>query len=119
MMTFFKYSPSDNDGTVIKCAKGYDLKCCVSDCLIRASNYIAVQLQAKAYVVNVRRCSSLESSAADSISKCEWKRLDQLMPHRDLDPRPIPRSFVKWMEAPTDDWDLGPKVMKDLLRMYD
>lgn len=94
------------------------MKCEVTDCLIRACNYVAVQLQAKAFVVNVRRCSSTESSAADSISKCQWKRLDELMPNREVDPRPIPRSFVKWLDKPSDDWDLGPKVVNDLVRMY-
>lgn len=86
--------------------------------MLRACDYIAVQLQAKAYVVNIKRCSNKESCAADSISKCDWERLDAFMPDREVDPRPIPRSFLKWMDAPSDDWDLGPNVMKDLIRMY-
>lgn len=60
----------------------------------------------------------MEAAAADSISKCEWDRFDKLMPDREVDPRPIPRSFLKWLDNPFDDWNLGPNVVKDIVRMH-
>ena len=104
----------DNQGTVIMAKKCYDLKCPVNDCLIRTINYVAVAINCQAFVVDVRRCSSNESIAADAISKCNRKILDEVMPDREVDPRRVPRTYLKWLEKPKVDPDLGRRIVMEL-----
>ena len=58
----------DNEGTVCGASKGRSLRCQLTDCLISAINYVAVALGCKAYVIKVRRCSTVQAEAADSLS---------------------------------------------------
>ena len=45
----------DNSGTVVLARKGRCLRCPIMDTLIRATNYVAVALRCKAYVVEITR----------------------------------------------------------------
>ena len=104
----------DNHGSVVIARKGRDLKCPVSDCLVRACNYVATALQCKTFVADIARCSTSSARAVDAISKSEWNMFHELMPDHETDPRRIPQSFVRWLEKQFYDWKLGPKIFSDL-----
>ena len=104
----------DNSGTVVIARKGYELKCPVSDCLLGSCNYVAVALNCKAYVVDIRRCSTDSAVAADALSKSNWCKFYEMVPGHDLNPRPVPRSFAMWLDHPEVDRNLGPKIVEEL-----
>ena len=104
----------DNQGTVSISKKGYSLKCTTTDSLLRACNYVAVQLSAKAYIKKIRRCSSSTAKIADAISKGDWPSRDLLHADRELDPSTIPTSLVRWLDNPVPTINLGPRVVKEL-----
>ena len=106
----------DNHGTVVIARKGRDLKCPVSDCLVRTCDFVATALQCKAFVEDIGRCSTTKAEAVDAISKSDWERFHSLMPDHKVDPRRIPPSFTKWMDCPTDDRFLGERIVADLKR---
>ena len=104
----------DNHGTVVIAYKGRDLKCPVSDCLVRTCNYVATALQCKAFVMDIGRCSTSTADAVDAISKSDWDRFHSLVPNHEVDPRRIPPSFTKWLDSPSDDRYLGERIVADL-----
>ena len=105
----------DNAGTVVAVRKGYDLKCKVTNCLIRSINHIAVAMNTRAYVLDIRRCSTDSAKAADFISKRNWKDLEAVMPNLELDPRRVPRSYLKWLDKPKVDKYLGRNIVIELM----
>ena len=106
----------DNSGSVVLMRKGYDVKCCITDCLIRASNYVAVALGSRAYVRDIARCSTVKAQAADCLSKSDFVGFYRLVPEREPDQRHVPRSFLKWLDNPVDNVTLGPDIVSDLNR---
>ena len=105
----------DNSGTVTIARKGYDLKCDVTNCLIRTINYVAVAMNTRAYVLDVRRCSSDSAKAADFISKMKWRDFDAVMPDRETAPRHVPRHYLKWLDNPKVDKYLGRNIVLELM----
>ena len=75
---------------------------------------MAVALDCKAFVVDIRRCSSDSARAADALSKSNWGKFYEMVPGHDLDPRPVPRSFARWLDKPTVDTNLGPNIVTEL-----
>ena len=106
----------DNSGTVVLARKGRCTRCPIMDTLIRATNYVAVALRCKAYVVEVTRCSTSNASAADALSKSDFRRFRALVPGAEQLPRKVPESFLFWLKAPTEDQELGKKVVDELRR---
>ena len=106
----------DNSGTCFLANKGRCLSCPIMDTLIRATNYVAVALRCKAYVVEVTRCSSPGSIAADALSKSDFAKFFSVVPDAELVPRVVPPAFTKWLARPTQDDELGRKVVLELQR---
>ena len=104
----------DNSGTVYLANKGRCLGCPLMDTLIRATNYVAVALRCKAFVVEVTRCSTEGSLAADSLSKSDFKKFFAVIPEAEEKPRKVPGSFLRWLARPTEDMELGKKVVMEL-----
>ncbi len=104
----------DNSGTVVLLRKCYDVKCPITDTLIRACDYVAKALRMKAFVRKVTRCSTVGAAAADALSKSDMKRFWNLMPGAEVEPRSLSRSFRFWLECLTTDWDLGKRIVEDL-----
>ena len=104
----------DNFGSTIIFKKGYDVRCNITDCLIRASNYVAVALGSRAFVRDITRCSTVNSEAADALSKSDFVRFFRLIPDRELEQRHVPRSFLRWLDNPVDSSSLGPNIVADL-----
>ena len=106
----------DNFGSTVQFRKGYDVRCCITDCLLRASNYVAVALGTKAFVRDIMRCSTVNSNTADALSKSDFMRFNLLIPDRELEQRHVPRSFLRWLDNPVDTTSLGPDIVADLRR---
>lgn len=107
----------DNDGSVKMSKKGYCVPCPVTDTLLRMIYEVTAALNGTEYVLEITRCSSRSSIAADAISKASWDTLDKVMPLRNPDPEKIPVSFVKWLYTeggPKADRDLGEKIIREL-----
>ena len=107
----------DNFGTVRMSQKGYCVKCAVTDTLLRTVYEVATALNGTEYVIEITRCSTTAAVAADAISKCDFKRLDIVMPFRNAEMEKIPREFLKWLYqkgGPKPDRDLGQKIIDEL-----
>ena len=104
----------DNHGSTVIARKGRDLRCPVTDCLVRTCSYVATALQCRAFVGDITRCSSLAAKSVDAISKSQWDRFHELMPGHAIEPRRIPPSFAKWLDNPVDDMFLGTRIVADL-----
>ena len=104
----------DNSGTVVLARKGRATKCPIMDTLIRATNYVAVALRCRAFVVEVTRCETVGAQAADSLSKSAFKKFRTLVPGAEVWPRRVPVAFTRWLSRPTQDSELGLKVVKEL-----
>ena len=106
----------DNSGTVVLARKGRCLRCPIMDTLIWATNYVTVALRCKAYVVEITRCSTTNAEAADALSKSDFKRFRSLLPQAEQFPREVPGAFLTWLRAPSEDRELGVKVVDELRR---
>ena len=77
-------------------------------------NHVAVAMGCRVFVQKVRRCSTPQAVAADALSKNDMARFREMIPDSDLLPRPVPRTVLAWLEAPTVDMDLGRKIVLEL-----
>ena len=110
----------DNDGSVRMWEKGYDLKCVVNNSLIRTADYVATALGCQAYVVGTTRRSAWGAVAADALSKSDMREFGNVMMDRFgvvKPPRQVPKSFLRWLNEPVVDKDLGRRIVDDLQRM--
>ena len=94
--------------------KGRAFRCPLMDTLIKATNHVAVALDCRAYVVKVRRCSTVPAKAADALSKSNYKLFKELVPESEEFPRVIPLSVKSWLADPKPDLDLGRKIVLEL-----
>ena len=104
----------DNSGTCVLARKGRCMGCPIMDTVIRATNYVAVALRCRAYVMEVTRCVTVGAKAADSLSKSDARRFRSLVPEAELLPRRVPVAFLRWLKRPTQDSELGLKVVREL-----
>ena len=113
----------DNQGTVCVARKGRSMRCPLTDCLVNTINHVAVSIGCRAFVRKVRRCSTPQAIAADALSKNDMVRFREMTPNAELVPRPVPRTVLAWLEAPTVDPDLGRKIVLELelmgVQIYD
>ena len=104
----------DNRGSVYVSGKGYDLRCPTTNTLVKATWDVATALNCRSYVKNIRRCSTVGAIAADALSKADFQTFDKLIPGHELEPNKLPKSYVKWLQNPVPDPNLGDKIIADL-----
>jgi hypothetical protein len=108
----------DNAGSVQIWKKGYATTCQLSSALVRAIACVADAIDCRVDLVKVRRCSDTGPILADYLSKgqfCRFKdyaaaagwMLDRL-------PAAIPPAVLAWVANPTDDDDLGQRILRDI-----
>ena len=110
----------DNNGSVRMWQKGYDIKCSVNNCLIRTADYVATSLGCQTFVVGTTRRSSGGVVAADALRMNNLREFSQVMVRefgRVKPARTVPRSFLKWLEDPVVDKQLGKRIVDDLEKM--
>ena len=104
----------DNRGSIRIFSKGYDLHCCATDTLIRATWEVATSLNCRVYVKSIRRCSTKAAICADALSKADFVTFNKLMPEHEANPAILPKSYVKWLQNPVDDPYLGDRIIAEL-----
>ena len=104
----------DNQGTVRLAKKGRAYRCALMDTLIKATNHVALALNCKAYVVKVKRCSTVPARAADALSKSNYKVFKELVPDSEDLPRVVPVAVKAWLADPKPDADLGRRIVMEL-----
>ena len=109
----------DNAGSVFIFKKGYSPSCPLSSVLVAALGQVAAALGCKIEVLKISRCSDPFSSMADALSKgafCRFRDLGKLVPDwaQPSAPLQVSRVLMKWLVAPTEDWDLGSNLVKEL-----
>ena len=104
----------DNQGTVRLAKKGRAFRCRLTDTLIKAINHVAISLNCRAYVVKVRRCSTVPAKAADALSKSNFNQFKEMVPSAEDSPREIPVAIRSWLENPRSDSDLGRRIVLEL-----
>ena len=72
-------------------------------------------MNTRAYVLDIRRCSSDQAKAADFISKMKWSDMEAVMPDRETAPRHVPRQYLKWLDKPRVDKYLGRNIVLELM----
>ena len=51
---------------------------------------------------------------ADALSKGDWDSAWPLMPRKEVDPRRVPRTILKWIQHPQPDMLLGEKILAEM-----
>jgi hypothetical protein len=110
----------DNSGSCCMWARGYDLKCTITDTLLQAAAIVTGGLNCNAYVKHVPRCSSLGTVLADSLSKSDMYRFSERFPvgsglgNRELLCRRTSREFMQWLRNPTNRRELGYDILREM-----
>ena len=104
----------DNAGSCHVHCKGYCTKCDYTSCIAKACWDVAEGLGATMTVEKIRRCSDHYSKAADCFIKAEIDKFREMMPNRDAKPADVPKTLVQWLHNPTDDNQLGAKLLLEL-----
>ena len=94
--------------------KEFSKFCETTDTLLRAVYEVATALNAKAYVKNVRRCSTRPAIAADALSKANFKLYWDVWPEHELEPVKLPMQYIKWLQSPVKDNDLGHRIIEEM-----
>ena len=89
-------------------------KCDYAYTMAKAINDLSLHLGCKVNVEKIKRCSSLQTEAADALSKGDWARAWSSMPGKDVDPKRIPRVLLRWIANPTPDLCLGEKIAEEM-----
>ena len=90
------------------------MDCELTETMLKAINHVAVALNCRAYVVKVRRCSTVAAKAADALSKSDYNKFRELVPESDPYPRVIPAAVKSWLANPRPDSDLGRRIVLEL-----
>jgi hypothetical protein len=105
----------DNAGSVVWYNKGWAKQCNLGNTIIRAIYLVATALNCDFWVEKIGRCSSVETEAADALSKCDYKRFVRNMPEAaDSVPRMVPRALLQWMQDPRPDRELGDSILTEM-----
>ena len=104
----------DNSGAVSIIAKGYSSSCLYSYTVAMAINEVALALNCNVVVTKVPRCSDRNTQIADAISKADWRKLDDLMWWRNIEPCRIPVALLQWINDPREDLNLGRKILEEM-----
>ena len=106
--------PVDNQGSVSIFRKGWCSGCSLATTLALAISEVAASIDCRLEIVKIRRCSNIEASAADAVSKADWLRFRQLMPRAAPGPAKIPTTLVSWVNHPVADRNLGEKILREM-----
>jgi len=82
--------------------------------LMRALHIVAAYLECRVFVEHVPRCSTPASRLADSLTRASSATADSWNQVRGVRRERIPKELKKWLRAPTVDWQLGLKLVKDI-----
>ena len=104
----------DNSGSVAIFNKGWCSSCMLCTTLVVAISQVATALNCNVGIRKVRRCSTVEACAADSLSKGNFRKFRKEMPEANLSPATIPRALLKWIDQPEEDRLLGRKILLEM-----
>ena len=104
----------DNSGSVAIFKKGWCTSCMLCTTLVVAISQVAAALHCKVDLKKVKRCSTIEACAADSLSKGDFKKFRKEMPSADLSPAALPKELLLWIDEPKEDRLLGQKILKEM-----
>ena len=106
--------PVDNQGSVSIFRKGWCSGCSLATTLALAISEVAASIDCRLEIVKIRRCSNIEASAADAVSKADWLRFRQLMPRAAPGPAKIPTTLVSWVNHPVADRNQGERILREM-----
>lgn len=109
----------DNSGSCTIWRKGYSLQCRLASTIVKAVACIAVTLGCPVDIQKIARCSCEHTVRADALSKAEFKRFRKGLGKNEYrgEPGRIPTTLIKWLARPTEDDDLGKKILEDMRKM--
>ena len=84
--------------------------------LIVAINQMATAPNCEVRLKKVKRCSSVEACAADSLSKGDFRKFRKEMPYSSLSPAKLPTELLMWIDNPVEDRLLGQKLLREMAR---
>ena len=109
-------SYNDNQGACNIYRKGYSTACFYSFTIAKAIWDVSRALNCTVHIVKVARCSDAGLVAADVLTKADFKTFYRLMPKRNVNPARVPKAIVKWIQDPTEDLELGDKILKEMAK---
>jgi hypothetical protein len=107
----------DNAGSVGIWRKGYSTTCLLCTTLVAAIGRIAAAIGCTVAIEKITRCSDVNASLADHLSKGDFTAFRRDWPTdrpRALDPAWIPPAILAWIDYPVSDLDLGDKILRQL-----
>ena len=104
----------DNSGSVAMYNKGWSSTCMLCNTLVVAISQVAAALHCRVELRKIKRCSTVEACAADSLSKGGFKKFRTEMPEANLEPAKILGVLLLWIERPEEDRLLGQKLLKKM-----
>jgi hypothetical protein len=110
----------DNAGSVGIWRKGYSTTCLLCTTLVAAIGRIAAAIGCTVAIEKITRCSDVNASLADHLSKGDFTAFRRDWPTdrpRALDPAWIPPAILAWIDYPVSDLDLGDKILRQLSAM--
>ena len=82
--------------------------------LALAIQEVAESINCELEIAKIKRCSNVQASAADAISKAEWRRFRQLMPGATPEPAKVPLTLLCWVQNHVEDCTLGEKILREM-----
>ena len=107
----------DNMSAVYTWRKGYSNKDRLATTLVKALYDLSRFLNCSVFVQKIARCSTPEATAADCLSKGDWDEFFRLCPMSPPGPARIPRTLLRWLQAPRVDLSLGSAIADELWKM--
>jgi hypothetical protein len=107
----------DNAGSVAIWKKGYSSSCALSTTLVNAIGRVAAALGATVYIEKITRRTGDAAILADELSKGKFDRFLHRLPADFILPEApawIPPAILAWIADPTDDANLGEKILANL-----
>ena len=104
---------NDNAGFVYAFRKKHS-SCPYAYTVAKAIQDVATGLNCKVTVTKTMRCSGNGEQAADALSKGDWVRAKNFVPHKNDAPEFIPRTLLRWIRDPVPDMELGSKVLSEM-----
>ena len=103
----------DNSAAVFTWRKGYSSRDKLSSVVVKTIYELASHLNTKVFITKVARCSSRETVAVDALSKGDFKNFFGNSPGSGPEPLRIPSTLVRWLSAPTVDYRLATRIVKE------
>jgi len=108
----------DNSGSVRIWLKGYSSRCRLCTTLVTAMATVAAAMGTSVFVEKVARCSGRGASAADALSKGLFPRARRCWPDMGVEPAWVPPAILCWVAAPSEDMELGSKILCDMAAKF-